>query len=741
MSQLIITEKPSAAQKIAEALADSGVEDRKQNGVDIYTIKRHGKVITIVPAVGHLFTVAEKIKSFKYPSFDLEWKPVYEDKKESFYAKKYADAIKSEAVKTKSFVVACDYDIEGEVIGLNAIRFLCGQKDAKRMKFSTLTKPDLIEAYQNISETLDWGQAKAGEARHFLDWMYGINLSRALTLAIRKNKAYRTMSSGRVQGPTLKILVEREKEIHSFKPKKFWEIQALGRASKGNIEAWHKKDKFWNEKEVDAILKKIKGHDGKVKNIDKTQNIQPPPNPFDLTTLQTEAYGVLGITPGKTLSYAQDLYSHGYISYPRTSSQQLPDKIGYRKIIENLMKHHNYEKLASIILSKKGLKPNNGKKTDPAHPAIFPTGIMPKSLQSPQSRIYDLIVKRFFSTFGENAVRETVTVDIDINSEPFVAKGTRTINKGWHILYEPYIKLKEEELPELVIGEVIHVKQINKLEKETQPPKRYSEASIIKELENRNLGTKATRAQIIENLYEREYISGKSIAVTKLGIKTIDTLEKYCPEIIDEELTRSFEEEMDNIRDNKLSPHKVLEKAKTALTKILTHFKQNELKIGHELAKSYLETEREKSFIDTCPVCNKGELHIIHSKKNHNRFIACNQYPKCKTTFSIPSANIKKTSLHCEKCNYPIIEINRGKIPKRLCINPKCVTKKLQSPELKEEERELIKNIVEEECPKCKEGILVVRKSVYGHFLGCNKFPKCRYTQAIKEGPFKKDFT
>lgn len=738
--ELIITEKPSSAIKLAQALTDKTVENKKKEGVNFFVIKRGKKTITIVPAVGHLFTVAEKKKSFKYPSFDLEWKPVYETNKNAGYAKKYADLIKAEAAKSDSFVVACDYDIEGEVIGLNAIRFLCNKKDSNRMKFSTLTKEDLVEAYENKSKTLDWGQALAGETRHFLDWMYGINLSRALTLAIRKSKAYRTMSSGRVQGPALRLLAEREKEIMKFKAKKYWQLQLLGQAKKGEIEAWHKKDKFWEQKDADAVLIKAKGKDALVTAIESSETKQGPPYPFDLTTLQTEAFGVLGITPAKALEYAQDLYSKGYISYPRTSSQELPAKLGFKKIIQSLGKQQHYETHANFLLAKKTLLPNNGKKTDPAHPAIYPTGVFPEGVHGPQARVYDLVVKRFFATFGDIAVRQTQTITMDVNSEIFVARGTRTTVKGWHTLYEPYVKLKDEELPEIAKGEKIAVKKINKLEKETQPPKRYTEASLIKELENRNLGTKATRAQIIVNLYEREYVEGRSIAVSKLGLKTIETLEKYCPEIVEEELTRSFEEDMDNIRENKTKPDVVLAKAKKELIKTLDHFKQNEDRIGEQLAGSYMETENIKSYIAQCPVCKKGELHIITSRKNKSRFIACNKYPECKTTFSIPKADIKPTKEPCPSCNYPVIEIKKGRNSGKICINKDCKSKMPQDPQLRKDEKEILKNIVEEECPKCKEGKLVVRKSVYGHFLACNKFPKCRYTQPIKDGPIKEDF-
>src|SRR3989344_4751811 len=437
------------------------------------TITHDGKTITIVSAVGHLFTVAEKEKSFKYPSFDIEWKPVYEVVKNADYAKKYADLIKKEAKESDSFVVACDYDVEGEVIGLNIIKYLCKKKDAKRMKFSTLTKPDLVEAYQNISKTLDWGQANAGETRHFLDWLYGINTSRALMHAIKKTNSYKTMSSGRVQGPALRILAEREKEIQEFKPQKYWEIKAKLKKDGKEFDANHIEDKFWEKEKAEKSI--------------------PAPYPFDLTTLQTEAYRNFGISPTKTLEMAQSLYTKGYISYPRTSSQQLSEKIGFKRIITELMRQEQYSELGKIVLGGR-LFPNNGQKTDPAHPAIYPTGIMPKALPPPVKKIYDLIAKRFLSTFGQPAVKENVRAVIDISSEKFVGQGSVVVDKGWHVLYEPYAKSKDEILPELSKDDKVDVRKIEEEEKETLPPKRYTEASIIKELEKRELGTKSTRA-------------------------------------------------------------------------------------------------------------------------------------------------------------------------------------------------------------------------------------------------------
>jgi DNA topoisomerase I len=595
MHELIITEKPSAAKKIAYALADDKVTVRKFSQVSVYDIKHNKQSISIVSAVGHLFTVAEKKKSFKYPSFDIEWKPSASMNKNASYTKKYADVIAKEAKKAKSFIVACDYDVEGEVIGLNVVRFLCGQKDAKRMKFSTLTKPDLIESYDNKKDSIEWGQAKAGETRHFLDWMYGINLSRALTAAIKKAGMFKLMSSGRVQGPALKILSDREKEIKAFISEPYWQIELD--AKKPKVSAMHKDDKIFDKKRVDEILNKVKGKDGVIKDIRSSEQKKQAPYPFDLTTLQTEGYRCFGYTPKRTLDIAQKLYTATYISYPRTSSQQLTPKLGYKKIIANLMKQIDYTPLGNIVLKTK-LVPNNGKKTDPAHPAIYPTGIAPKSMDAQEKKIYDLITKRFFATFGSEAVRITNTVTIDVNTELFIAKGTLTKIPGWHTLYMPYVKLKEIELPAMNIGEQVLVKEIIQHDKETQPPKRYTQSSIIKELEKRGLGTKATRAQILQNLIDREYVEGNTLKVNEIGLRTVEILEKYVHEIVSHELTKHFEEEMEKIKVHKKGEAKILADAQADLTKILDKFKLNEDKIGMELAKSYRQGHVKEIGID-----------------------------------------------------------------------------------------------------------------------------------------------
>lgn len=725
--EIIITEKPAAAEKIAFAIAEGKPLKKSDNKVPYYEITRGNKDIIVASAVGHLYTVSEKNKkSYEYPTFSIEWVASCEVNKQSAFTKKYLNLLKKLAKGADEFTIATDYDIEGEVIGYNVLKYALKQKDANRMKFSTLTKEDLVEAYENKMSSIDWGQANAGVTRHELDWYYGINLSRALTSSIKASGSFKIMSSGRVQGPTLKILAEREKEIQKFKPILFWQIELKGLVNSGELIANHCEDKFWEKKKADDVIDKTRGHDAVIKEIDTRSFKQQPPFPFDLTTLQTESYKNFGISPKETLSIAQELYTLGLISYPRTSSQRLPEKIGYKKILSQLSRNEIYKLLVDQVL-KTPLKPNEGKKTDPAHPAIYPTGLF-ASLDGRKQKVYDLIVKRFFSTFGEPAVRETLTIDIDCNSEIFISKGTRTIYEGWHIFYKPYVKLEEEELPNCKKNENVKVKSIKQYEKETQPPKRYTPASIIKELEKRNLGTKSTRAAIIDTLFERNYIKDKAIVVTDLGLKTIETLEKYSPRIIDEKLTKKFEDEMEEIRENKKESGNIIKEAKSFLLDVLTGFKEKEKEIGNNLISAYRETQDKENTLGNCHKCD-GSLMI--KKGKYGRFVSCSNYEKCDVTFKLPQkGTIKALKKRCEDCDFPLINIIRkGMKPQKLCINPDCPGKLAEGEKVNEVDK-LLNESLEKKCPKCGKE-LILRKSIYGKFIGCTGYPKCKYTENV----------
>lgn len=733
MTELIIAEKPDAAKNIAIALSDGNLRKLNMNGVPYYELTHNNKPIIVACAVGHLYTVAAKTRSYHYPQFDVFWQETGKVDKSSSYGLKYIKTIKELAKKCKEFTVATDFDIEGEVIGYNVIKYSCDQKDANRMKFSTLTKQDIIEAYDEKQKTIDWGQANAGLTRHELDWYYGINISSALMTAIKKAGLFKVLSSGRVQGPALKLLCDREKEIQAFKPEPFWMIQLLGKLHSDPIEAWHVEDKIFNEKRADEIMHHTDSQKkGIIKSKEVSQFNQAPPIPFDLTTFQIECYKVHKISPKDTLEIAQELYIGGYISYPRTSSQKLPPKLGYKKILSDIAKQSSYTVLANKLLARPSLKPNEGEKTDEAHPAIFPTGIPPQQLDPRKHKVYDLVVRRFLATFADPAVRETVKATIDVNKENFICKGTTTKVKGWHEFYGPYAMFDEIVLPNFKENDEVAIQKITKISKETQPPKRYTPASVIKELDKRNLGTKATRAQIIESLYSRGYVNNKSMEVTDLGLKTCSILEKYIPSIVDEQLTRNFEEELDKIRHKNMTSDQVLKEARDVLTKILHEFKSKEKDIGEALKQAQYDSREAAETIGQCMECGKGMLKIRKGK--FGSFIGCSNYPACKTIISIPrNAKVVPAKERCEVCAHPMIQVTHSNRTRNVCLNSECPSRKTDAEKNVEEGE---KAYPEEgmACPACKQGKMVLRKSFYGTFLGCNNYPKCKTIMKIVNG-------
>jgi len=673
--ELIITEKPQAALKIANSLAEGRPIAKKSGKITYYELNRGGKKILVGCAVGHLFSLFPKEKG--WPIFNLEWLPSWE-KKGSEFTKQYLDTLRILAKRASKCIIACDYDIEGEVIGLNVMRYVCHLKDAYRMKFSTLTKEDIIRAYENMSSHIDWGLAYAGETRHYLDWLYGINLSRALMSAIKKAGFFTILSIGRVQGPALALIVKKEKEIMKFKSTPYWQISLLIENSNEFL-VKHTKD-ITDKKELEAF-KRLKGKKGFAATTIKEEKIKPPV-PFDLTTLQIEAYRLFGITPAQLLQITQQLYLAGLISYPRTSSQKLPASVGYERIMKKLPKD-----ITRFAINK---KPIEGKKSDPAHPSIYPTGEEPENLTLEQRKVYDLIVRRFVSCFCNDATISTKNITIIVDERKFTANGLKIKEKGWMNVYNA--KVDEKDIP-TVDGEVT-VKEVKIDEKMTQPPHRYSAASLVSELAKRNLGTKATRALIIDTLYKRGYIEDKQIKATPLGISVTDTLDKYSPLILDEKLTRKFEKGMDAIQTSKKGEQeqkKILDEAKDVLTEIAEHFKKHEENIGKDLAdanKEKKESDKIAARIMLCPKCRKGYL-VVRRNKRGQQFLACDAYPNCKTTFSLPPYGlVKKTDKICS-CGFPILmTIRKGKRPWEFCFNRDCPEKAKKAREKAKEGKE-----------------------------------------------------
>jgi DNA topoisomerase-1 len=678
---LIITEKPQAAAKIAYALGKG--KERKLNisGVAYYEFKYNDEKIVVSSAVGHLLTLNQTTKGSGYPIFDIEWIPAY-SKKNGAWTKRYFQALMKLCKNARNIIIATDYDIEGEVIGLNIIRHIAKRKDAKRMKFSTLTSKELEESYNNVANTLNWPQGIAGETRHYLDWMYGINLSRALMSAIKSVGKFKIMSIGRVQGPALHLIVEKEMSIQKFVSTPYWQVYIIVSDGKNELELKFEKDII---KKTDLVkFDNLKGKKAEAKTDIKEQTLSPL-TPFDLTTLQLESYKFFGINPNITLQIAQNLYLSGVISYPRTSSQKIPEAINPKNIISKLSGAYD----TSLCVRS---APIEGKKSDPAHPSISPTGETPEGISTDERKIYDLIVRRFLSCFAPDAIIENKIVSATVNGLRFLTRGMEIKEKGWLEIYKA--KMNEKEIP--TMNGMVSILDQRTEEKMTQPPHRYTQASIISELEKRNLGTKATRSSIIQTLYDRSYVKGQSIEATSLGISLIETLKKYSNVIIDEKLTRKFEKEMESIQVSTKNlnekQEKIITEAKEVITSISKEFKEKESKIGEELMGAETERrqiEKKEAELIECKKCGKGKLRILFNKNFKRYFVACSNYPECKTTFTLPNGLVKRTDKVCEACGWPkLLLIKKARRPWEFCFNPLCPSRKEQEAKEKEETSE-----------------------------------------------------
>src|SRR3989344_4675788 len=277
---MIITEKPQAAQKIALAISPDARKYTEDGASYFELVSDEGKKILVASAVGHLFNLTYAPGQKGWPIFNLIWQPSYE-RKTSAFTKKYYNLLKKLSKKAKEFIIATDFDIEGEVIGWNILRFICNEKTAKRMKYSTLTKDELKKAFDSPLPTPDWGNAYAGESRHFLDWLYCINLSRALMSSLKHAGIFKILSIGRVQGPALKIIIDREREIDNFKSVPFWQVFAdIDWKDAGLVEPAggctfkHPKDIF-DKKELEKF-RTLEGKDAEATTTEKEENIQLP---------------------------------------------------------------------------------------------------------------------------------------------------------------------------------------------------------------------------------------------------------------------------------------------------------------------------------------------------------------------------------------------------------------------------------------------------------------------------------
>jgi DNA topoisomerase-1 len=654
----------------------------EENGVPYY-LARRDKEIVIVPALGHLYTVSSETKGrSSYPVLNFKWVPRFLAEKGTERIRVWLQVITRLSRGADAFIDACDYDIEGSIIGYCILKYACSNKEktSRRMKYSTLTQEELERSYFGSLPHLDFALIEAGRTRHEVDWLYGINLSRALTLAAKNwSGRYRTLSTGRVQGPLLEFLVSREKRIRNFVPIPYWQLRARVEICGQACVAEYEKRIIETKEEASTISKACKGC-GKIDKVEIKQFQLCAAVPFDIGALQAEAYNLFGYNPKNTLRMAQRLYLDALISYPRTGSQKLPPAINYRRILRDLNRAREYRRLTTELLAKPLLKPHEGSKEDSAHPAIYPTGNLPERLLNRIERnIFDLIVRRFMAVFGEPAKRQSMRASVSVKGRAFYVKGKQTLEHGWQRFYEPYVRSEETLLPPMKVGELVDFKKVIVEGKFTMPPRRYNPSSLLQKMEEVGIGTKATRADVIQTLYERKYVRDERMTVTDLGFEVFEILKDHCEKVVSVEMTKELEGKINKICQNGHGREEILASSIETLAPVLKELKQKEGEIGERLGIAAERARREEAIIGACPICKTGNLLMIYSKKTGKRFVGCTNYFKglCKASFALPQkGTIKLQGRNCPRCGWPTIKVRKGGTRAWvLCFNPDCSLK------------------------------------------------------------------
>lgn len=648
-------------------------------GVPFFEIENGADRILVCSALGHLYAVAVKGTEARsqYPVWDFEWKPKHLVERGDKRQEKWIESITKVSKEADRFINACDYDVEGSLIGYTILKYACNGADKKahRMKFSTLTSKELRDAYAKVTPGLDFSLAYAGMCRHEVDWLYGINLSRALTqAAYRASHRYFTLSTGRVQGPTLRFIVDREREIETYVPVPYWVLKTIVDVNGQAIEAQYEIERFEVKAQAESTIEDCAGKKGTIEELESRTFRLSPPTPFDLSTLQSEAYRHFFLTPSFALGIAERLYLDQLISYPRTSSQKLPLSIGYKEILNGLEQIEPYRSAVAGVLDSQTLLPNEGKKEDPAHPAIYPTGSVPnRSFDPREHKIFDLIVRRFLATFGDTAIKQIETATIRVGNYKFFLHGSRILEKGWIPLYGQYAKFEEVTLPALREGQEVHIKRITLEEKYTQPPPRYNPSSLLKAMEDAEIGTKATRADIIETLSRRGYVREQRMVATQLAFRVTEILTQYCPKVIDVTFTRELESKMEQIEVGKQTREHVVQETIDYLKPIVEGLKIKEEEIGKDLTTIMGEMwEVSITLSVPCPKCG-SKLRVVRNPKTKKRFIGCSGKWEKKCTFSLPLPQLGALTLlekRCPECGFQMVQVRaKGRRPMISCSN------------------------------------------------------------------------
>ena len=698
--RLIITEKNNSAKKIADILSSGSAKDDATYKVPFYTWSDSEGDHRTVGLKGHVMGVAFPDEYSNWQKTDLHdlidatLIPEPTDKN-------VVKAVRKLAKEADSVVIATDFDREGELIGHEALQQamesnpeivagLIEERPAvKRARYSALTKDEIERAFSELDD-LSYELAYAGAARQDIDLIWGATLTRAVSLATRRFGS-NFLSVGRVQSPSLGLVVERELERRAHVPKPFWEVFAKFEHPDGSFEAHHATDKFWEEAEANAALAGTKSP-GVVKDVTARKNSRKPPTPLNTTAFTTDASSRLGITPASAMRIAEDLYMDGFISYPRTDNTVYPKSLNTRELVQQMVRIPEFEAGAFVLDGP--MEATRGKKETTDHPPIYPTqAVYPGALdEGPKRRVYELVVRRFIATFAPPMITESTRANIEAGSEEYFVRGSVVVDAGFAKIYT-YARSSDDEIPALEAGQELPLDgEPWSVGKETQPPSRISQGKLIELMEERGLGTKATRADIIQKLYDRGYVYSNPPIPSETGIAMYKAFKQYVPRMATPEMTAELERDMDLIAAGEMTKDDVLAESREML-----HGTTKEMQDKSEdLAKVVWAGMDEDKFIGPCEVC-AGLGRTVHADgapnrlrvidlKGGKRFWGCEGYNRddpehadsCRNSGPLPGRGYELWRLEesCSVCETrPRLTVKgfRGR-PWKLCLNDDCPT-------------------------------------------------------------------
>ncbi|HUH79637.1 MAG TPA: DNA topoisomerase I [Methanoregula sp.] len=649
---LIVAEKNISARRIAEILGHGKkITERKDAGVSTYTFGD----TTTVGLRGHVV--------------EIDFEPGYQNwRSDEYTPRSLIDAktvkrpteprivslLQKLARQADRVTIATDFDTEGELIGKEAyelVRAVNPKVPVDRARFSAITSQELGHAFSHTTD-LDFALAAAGEARQSIDLMWGASLTRFISLAAKRG-GQNILSVGRVQSPTLSMIVDREKEIEAFVPEKYWQLSLLTEKAGEGIEARHTNGRF-HEKAVAEAARDRSRAPLVVTDVKAGSKQDRAPSPFDTTTYIVAA-ARLGFSAANAMRIAEDLYMNGYISYPRTDNTVYPPSLDLDGILK-MIRNSPFKKDVERVMANRRPAPTRGKKSSTDHPPIHPTGpVAREAIGDDAFRIYELVLRRFLATLSPDAQWKTLKILFSAGGEEYTTTGGQLLEPGWHAVY-PFSEAKEVILPHFEAGENLPVKKVTLEEKETQPPARYTQSRLIQRMEELGLGTKSTRHEVIAKLVSRKYVEGNPMKPTLVGRVVTESLEQHADMITRPDMTQTIEAHMQQIKEKARTREDVIKESRTMLHRAFDQLEANEQVIGDDIRGRTAEELN----LGKCPVCG-GMLSIKHMRGN-TQFIGCSCYPECTFNIGLPTAQwgwAVRTDEVCDKHHLNFVRLVR----------------------------------------------------------------------------------